>query len=264
MPEGGLPVTGISVNDYGSIYFEHSNAVGKASGSLHDCQVDLRQFCEEMLAVFSRILAFCLIVFSMGCQRGQEKPSEVFERFRTALDNGGMEEIGAELSTSTKSHLKGLEAWVYYGKRKDLEKLKRFDLYLILRARMLRESWGEQAWAIAAEGSRSLGSGDVHPLWQPLLIDDFVGDDIEQIDFFDGVAGGQLLVNGRKIRLRLRFRNEGSWKVDIISYFMDSFTREVEKLSGDEYRNLNLVNEVLGSKFGEAFSRELYEPPLAR
>lgn len=211
-----------------------------------------------MLGLSVRIVFATFVIVTTGCSRFGEQPGEVFARFRSALDAQNIDLIRQEVSSGTKAYLRRLEPWVYEGEVDELLSLRPFDLFLVLRIRMLREAWNEDAWKIAKQGSSSLGEEFIHPLWLPMFVDDFVGETIDRVDFYEGIAGGHLYVNGRKLKLRLRFEKEGSWKVDIVSYFRDSFNRELEKFLGEEFRNRNLVDELMKSKYGELYSKDLY------
>lgn len=209
-----------------------------------------------------QLCAFVLLVSVFGCARFGEQPDAAFVRFRDALDLKDLGLVSVEVNSGSLEYLKSLEPWVYAGNKQTLGGLKSFDRYMILRIRMLREDWSEQAWAVAKQGGDVLEEGVIHPLWLPLLSVDFVGDSVERVDFVDGIAGGHLYASGRQLKTRLRFVEEGQWKVDLISYFSDRFQEELMPFKGEAYRNLDLVEELFDENYGDSFSDAIYDPRL--
>ena len=84
------------------------------------------------------------------------------------------------------------------------------------------------------------------------------------MDSYAGVTAGLLYRMGTDTGLRIRFKKEGTWKVDLKNFFQNQFQQELKPFLSDRYKNRDRVWEMLKEKYGDRMSLELKRSRVAR
>ena len=221
-----------------------------------------------------RILFACL-VFSIGLSItlvsgcggiAPEAPSEVYLKFQDAIESGDYENLELALSRESLERLERWNAWAIIGKEDGLEKLSGFDRYMILLSRMLHDDLTKELWrALDRERRNQSRTYVINTLNSEALL--FLLSDLRlgAIDSSGAVAGGPLYRGKMKFPAQARLiKEEGVWKVDLVAILYDLFKAEFARVSGDDFRNRNRVDELMKMLYGERFNKGLYVSPLER
>ena len=207
------------------------------------------------------------IALTSGCGRtAPEGPSEVYSSFQDAIESGDYERLESTLARESLDRLERWNAWTLIGKEDGLEKLSGFDRYLILLSRMLHDDLAKDLWRALDHERRNqsrnyvINTLNLEPV-SFLLSDLRLG----EINSSGGVAGGPLYRGKGKFPAHARLiKEEGIWKVDVVAILYDLFETEFARVSGNDFRNRNRVDEMMKILYGERFSRRLYVSPLER
>ncbi len=203
------------------------------------------------------VLLLALVVCS-GCNRFGEPPRYAFARFKKAVDGGDAAALSHEVSEESKKYLHSLETWVLRGKADQVERLPLFDRFLVLRVRMLHSEWNLEKWQAYGVEAESRKSDEIGEAWMPLIQNHFLNYTLGKVKYYEGIAGGPLLLGSREVDTRMRFFKEDVWKVDLVGFLNDEFDAMIVEYLGEDYNNRNRVNELLMAEFGSSFNRDLY------
>lgn len=170
-----------------------------------------------------------------------------------------MTALGEEISQESLEYLASLEKWVLRGEAEQVKALPLFDRFLVLRGRMLHADWNFAVWRDYREARGDSGLGAI---WLPLISYHFLDYSLGKVKYYEGIAGGPLLLGSKEVETRIRFINEGKWKVDLVGLFRDEFEDLMVPYMGADFNNRNRVDEMLKVEFGAGFAKDLYQPRL--
>jgi hypothetical protein len=130
---------------------------------------------------------------------------------------------------------------------------------------MYLDSWSFTDWQ---DWNKSLNSGNqnhaISGYLSEALEEVFFKTSLGQVDFINGITAGQLLRMGSPTGLSLRFNNEEGWKIELSRLFSDSFEQKLKPYLSDQYRNRDLVWEMLKAEYGDRIDRSLYHSRIAK
>jgi len=224
----------------------------------------LEGICQNSRPV-SALCAGVIMLLAFGCSRPKESPHDVFAAFASALANEELHQLDNLVSRNSVQYFQGLQPWIARGDESSLKNLTPFDRYMILILRMYLDSWSFTDWQ---DWNSALNLGNqnhaISGYLSEALEEVFFKTSLGQVDFINGITAGQLLRMGSPTGLSLRFNNEEGWKIELSRLFSDSFEQKLKPYLSDQYRNRDLVWEVLKAEYGDRIDRRLYHSRIAK
>ena len=176
-----------------------------------------------------------------------------------------MASLDSLVDADTREYFNALQPWIIVGNEESLTSLNPFDRYLVLLIRMHLDSLSNSDWESRLE---RLQSGDsvnaLDDYLVELLEESFFRTSLGEIDSYAGITAGPLYRIGVETGLRVRFKKEKTWKVDLKNFFQNQFQQELKPYLSDRYKNRDRVWEMLRDKYGERMSFELRRSRVAR
>ncbi len=212
-----------------------------------------------------RLLALLLLIISVSCQPGSQSPTDAFRSFEQAWKSGDTASLDSMVDADTRKYFKSLQPWIIVGNEESLVSLNSFDRYLLFLIRIhldyLDDSEWER-WLYRLQSGDSFNALDDYLLG--LLEESFFRTSLGEVDSYAGVTAGVLYRMGTDTGLRIRFKKEGTWKVDLKNFFQNQFQGELKPFLSDRYKNRDRVWEMLKEKYGDRMSFELRRSRVAR
>ncbi|MCH2387671.1 MAG: hypothetical protein MK240_05645 [Opitutales bacterium] len=212
-----------------------------------------------------RLLALLLLIISVSCQPGSQSPTDAFRSFEQAWKSGDTASLDSMVDADTRKYFKSLQPWIIVGNEESLVSLNSFDRYLLFLIRIhldyLDDSDWER-WLYRLQSGDSFNALDDYLLG--LLEESFFRTSLGEVDSYAGVTAGVLYRMGTDTGLRIRFKKEGTWKVDLKNFFQNQFQGELKPFLSDRYKNRDRVWEMLKEKYGDRMSFELRRSRVAR
>ena len=213
----------------------------------------------------NRLLAISLLLVSVSCRPKSQPPVDAFRSFERAWKSGDTASLDSLVDADTHEYFKALQPWIIVGNEESLASLNPFDRYLVFLIRMHLDSLGDSDWESWLDRLQSWDS--VNALGDyllGLLEESFFRTSLGVVDSYAGVTAGPLYRIGTDTGLRVRFKKEETWRVDLKSFLQDQFQQELKPYLSDRYKNRDRVWEMLKEKYGERMSFELRRSRVAR
>ena len=212
-----------------------------------------------------QLLALLLLIIPVSCQPGSQSPTDAFRSFEQAWKSGDTASLDSMVDADTRKYFKSLQPWIIVGNEESLVSLNSFDRYLLFLIRIhldyLDDSEWER-WLYRLQSGDSFNALDDYLLG--LLEESFFRTSLGEVDSYAGVTAGVLYRMGTDTGLRIRFKKEGTWKVDLKNFFQNQFQQELKPFLSDRYKNRDRVWEMLKEKYGDRMSFELRRSRVAR
>lgn len=205
------------------------------------------------------------VLLTLGCAPSKDTPTQVYERFDAAWKGSEMEKLDGCVSNSTLGYFGGIQAWVIRGDAESLRRLSAFDRYMVLMIRMQldfleREDWLDWNRVLeSGDGSKAL-SGYLLELLEEELFETSLG----SVDSINGTTAGRLFRAGVPIGISLHFVEENGWKIELSRFFRARFEQRLKPYLSDQYKNRDLVWELLKDQYGDRAHRGLYRSRIAK
>ena len=213
----------------------------------------------------NQLLALLLLLTLASCQQNTHSPAEVFKFFEQAWKSDEHSSLDSLVDSGTREYFKALQPWIIVGNDETLASLSPFDQYLVLLIRMHLDSMSKsewENWLVRLRSSDSFPALDKY--LSSLLEESFFRSSIGKVDSFAGVTAGPLYRVGSDTGLRVRFKREETWRVDLKSFLQDQFQQELKPYLSDRYKNRDRVWEMLKEKYGDRVNYELRRSRVAR
>ncbi len=199
-----------------------------------------------------------------GCGGPTQSPEAVFRQFESALKASEAHRFDGLVSRNTLDYFRGIQPWIVRGDAESMKALSAFDRYMVLSVRMNLTELELQDWLDWDALLRSEHAVDaVSGYALDLLEDAFFRVSLGEVDSVNGVTAGRLYRQGTPTGLSLRFARENGWKIELTQFFRDQFDQQLEPYLSDEYRNRDLVWELLTAQRGDRADRSLIRSRIA-
>lgn len=201
----------------------------------------------------------------ISCQPRSESPKDVFRAFEQAWKAGNTDTLNSLVDSDTREYFRALQPWIIVGNEESLASLNPFDQYLVYLIRMRLDSLSDSDWKTWLERLQSekpVAALDSHVL--DLIEEAFYRTSLGEVDSYAGVTAGPLYRLRTDTGLRVRFKKEDGWKVDLKSFLQEMFQQEMKPYLSERYKNRNRVWEMLREKYGERMNAEIRRSRVAR
>ncbi len=211
------------------------------------------------------MMALLILTALVSCQPNSGSPRDAFKAFELALKAGDTKALDSIVDSGSKDYFRALQPWIIVGNEESLASLNPFDQYLVYLIRMHSDSLSESDWKDWLEQLQPDYSID--PLGDYLLgilEESFFRSSLGKVDSFAGVTAGPLYRHRVDTGIRLRFKREDSWKVDLKSFLQEQFEQEIKPYLSDRYKNRDRVWEMLQVEYGDRMNPEIRTSRVAR
>jgi len=210
------------------------------------------------------LLAHLILIALVSCQPSSESPRDTFKAFALALKTGDKEALNFLVDSGTRDYFRALQPWIIVGNEESLASLNPFDQYLVYLIRMHLDSLRDSDWEDWLERLQSADSDPLGDYLLELLEESFFRSSLGKVDSYAGVTAGPLYRLRTDTGLRLRFKRENGWKVDLKSFLQDQFEQEMKPYLSDRYKNRDRVWDMLKEKYGDRMNPDIRRSRVAR
>ncbi len=212
-----------------------------------------------------RVLIHLFLLTLFACRPQSDPPAEVFRSFEQALKTSDMQSLDSLVDSGTREYFRALQPWIIVGDEDSLPSLNPFDQYLIYLIRMHLDALEKLEWKAWLDGLQTQPSPNaLSGYLLEILEESFFRASLGEVDTYAGVTAGPLYRLRSDTGLRVRFKNEDGWKIDLRNFLQEHFKQEIKPYLTDRYKNRDRVWEMLREKYGDRVNSNLKTSRVAR